>query len=109
VLVSFMNMQTGATEQATHALGQNGRALGDGWQAAKSAIAGSEGGIGPDRLGVAFRGVYDADRAAAHASADPVPDLLVTDADAGTKSVQLYRGADQESEADYGRISSPRL
>lgn len=105
--MNFMHMWTDATEQATRGLSQNGLDLGTSWHTAKSAIAGSESGIGKDRLGVAFCGVYTADSAAARAAADPVPDLLVDDAVIGRAGVQHYRGAETASDQAFRVIRRP--
>lgn len=107
--MNFMHMRTAETEQAAHALGQEGQGLAANWQKARSAIAGSEGGIGQDKLGQAFRTVYTQDSTAVYAAADPVPELLVTDGEAGTKSAGIYRDGDERSEATVRKVTPPQL
>lgn len=106
--MNFIHMRTAETEQAAHALGQEGQGLADNWRKARSAIGGSEGGIGPDKLGMAFRTVYTEDSTAVCTAADPVPDLLVTDGEVGTKSAGHYRDGDERSEAAVKKVTPPQ-
>lgn len=107
--MNFIHMWTAETERAAHALGQQGQGLADNWRKSRSAIDGSEGGIGPDKLGMAFRTVYTEHRVAVCTAADPVPDLLVTDGEVGTKSAGHYRDSDEASEAEFKKVTPPRL
>jgi hypothetical protein len=107
--MSFMNMRPDEVAQAAHRLARNGTALGGAWLASKSAIAGSEGGIGADRLAEAFRPVYTSDSEAARLHADPVPDLLVADGETARACADQYRAADERSAEGLRAVGGPEL
>jgi len=103
----FLHMAPEEVVQAAHRLARNGTALGEAWRASKSAIAGNESGIGTDRLADAFRPGYTAASESARQAADPVPDLLAADGDAGRTCATRYRAADEQSADGLRAITAP--
>lgn len=93
------------TAREMHGLSQHGQQLGTAWQGTKSAIAGSEGGIGGDLLGQAFLGVYLPDSTAVRAAADKVPNSIMTDASLGHHATNDYQSTDDGAAAELGKIS----
>ncbi|MBB4911335.1 hypothetical protein [Actinophytocola algeriensis] len=79
---------------AVTALSDQGKHRDTGWQGCKSAIAGNEGGIGPDPLGQAFRAIYGRLSPALREGADRVPGLIMDVAGRDARSVGDYVGSD---------------
>jgi hypothetical protein len=99
-----IDMAPAATAGEMRGLARHGEQLATDWRSTKSAIAGSEGGIGGDLLGQAFRGLYLADSAAVREAADRVPDSIMTDASLGHHATSDYVGSDGGAGEGFGRI-----
>lgn len=72
-----------------------GTELGDQWRTDEATIIGYEGGIGPDRLGAAFRGTYQAKSTVMQTLARLVPDHLIAKGEATQRAGDLYDAGDR--------------
>lgn len=104
-MTGFIHMEPGAVASAMKVLSAEGQRLGTEWQGCKSAIAGNEGGIGPDPLGQAFRRSYDAISTTLRERGDQLPASIMDDADIGVRCVGGYCDADTVSAAGFAGIT----
>lgn len=92
-----MYMQPDAVSGITQRLDGEAQRLGDAWTSGENWIFANESGIGGDRLGQAFRGVYTPAATDAIDAADKTVTALADDAAVGQACVGDYHQGDQRA------------
>jgi hypothetical protein len=104
----FLHMDTTAVGELMGRLGDAGRDLDAGWQSVLGAITGGEE-FGGDAIAQAIRGAYHPAGDALRELAGRLPRAVMSDADAGTRSVAGYLIADERAKAAMSAVPSPGL